>query len=264
MIRFRKVILSKWFFLILALFCGTFTMLNREYQVFRLKTINFEPQDQVVEKVFWQIFPQKYTSFWPGLFIREHSICRSVENLLPVEATMSLWGPGSFIFSVSPLDVRGKVHWKDRDWFFDDKGYVWPEDLETGHLLAKEREIPVRWILDESSTPLLDLDRIRRGEKIIKASFPVELLYKWRVTLNEYNWHEKIEHIKVVSRGGEFVLEVTIQVADGRILMVLNGEDHPWDSQIPAIRAILPDFPYVSGNLRIDTTFSERIVIKEL
>ncbi len=264
MIRFRKIILSKWFFLILALFWGTFTILNREYQVFRLKTINFEPKDQVVEKVFWDIFPQKYTSFWPGLFIREHSICSSVENLLPVEATMSLKKPGSFIFSVSPLKVMGKVNWNDRNWFFDDKGYVWPEDLETGHLLSKESGIPVKWILDESSAPLLDIDKINKERKIIKASFPVELLYSWSVTLNEYNWHEKIEQIRVVFRGGYFVLKVTIQVTDGRILMVLNGKDHPWNSQIPAIRAILPDFPYVSGNLRIDTTFSERIVIKEL
>ncbi|GEM_PF-1709063 len=259
--------ISSWkFWLIcIALIVGILFRSEQRYQIFRVRDIAIQPEDQVLERIVWEEIPERYIGFWPGLLMKEDYFCRKVEERLPVKSKLTLNGFGNFRFTSEPLEITGHVSWNRKQWFISAEGYAWSEDLDTGALLFDtKKETHLNWVIGDGCVDLLNEDNLSDRRQVLIATFPVKELGKWSDGLKNYKWFPYISRIQIHKQGGQFILTLGLDIYTNDIKLVLRGSDFPWHEHIDALKKIIPEFPQLGKSVQIDATYNNRIVVKDI
>ncbi|MEG2019436.1 MAG: hypothetical protein RRZ70_02985 [Synergistaceae bacterium] len=255
---------AKALLMVLTLFFGGLLALESRYAVFRINNIKTSYQQIVKTRVMWDIISPAEERFWPLFFIntREHE--KKLEKFYPVKVKIKLDSWGAFRIELVNLSPIFKMYWGDKYWYISDSGMAWLNSLPENQCLslknAEEKPLLI-WNSDRQ----LPLDLVSENGNIIKTSLNITKINEWYSKLEALGWMHNIKFVIASMDKKKPVVNIVFKNKDGvGVTLQLKDDPSTWIEVGLAIKKIYPDLTILTPEVFIDTTYENKILIKNI
>ena len=259
---------KKWYGLVmlLAAIGGSFFYLEALFDVLRVRSISFSPQEAVSEGLFWENLNSEYIRWWPLLYLNKREISTEMEQLIPVEVMLRFVGFGKLQVKISSINPSFIVRWENILWYVDLKGKIWKKSQFADSLfpgMGADLK-PILEIGNGFPVPLQNADLGNTEKAVFQGLLPMDLIQSWIDALSPFPWFEDIEKIVMQRNAGDYLLMLRIRSDKGWIELLLKPDTGKWIEIVEALGKIMPKFPVGYSNIFIDATYKDKIVVKDI
>jgi hypothetical protein len=256
----------KWLPLLLlaAFIAGGLYQVEERLQLFRLRNLDIQPSAILPNALIWHGIPETTRRFWPLLYVQREALLKSLEERVPVTASLSLTGWGDFKLEITPLVPWFMVFWKGSEWYLSMDGRMWSVHHNMNNVILQQepREGPIliwtetMYDLVSSSTGKVFLDRV------MVSQAPLSKLKSWKTYLEELGFYNRIDSISVLQKDGELLLELLLRRSSQAVRILVPAATEGWKHRLTAVDEILEQTRAVERDLYIDTTYSGKILVR--
>ncbi len=252
-----------FFLLLTAFFAGAAVSTEGYFQFFSLHGLVIRAEDPVAESFFWKNISPDELRFWPLFLWRTDELKKKIETESPL--SLKLTGSGIFRFyaELLPLQPWILVHWKDKNFYLTKDGLIW----DAGHILnkslsgIKDPEGPPFFLADDLPSPSQDPE----GENLVmKSVLPVDFFADWVEGLETSGWMPHTETVEVSRREGRYLLSLNLKIRSRTVRILLRGDVPRWKDLSSAVSQILHQLQFSGENIIIDTTYTDRIIVRNV
>ena len=249
--------------LVLSLAVGILAAAESRYAIFRLHGIDIDPVGILSEQVVWGTVKPHHEKVWILLWLSKEEYCENIEAYYPVNLRMELSGWGKFRLEILPLEPAFRMYWGGKFWYVAADGRTWLSSLRENTFTRSEKAngLPLLSWSTDRATPL---DLSGDHGNVFFSSMPIEKVLLWYDNLKALGWSEKVKFIQAGFREGKDVVNLVFygqERSNGANIMLLD-DPKEWQTAGLAIKKIYPDISKISSNVFIDTTYKDKILVK--
>jgi len=256
----------KWLlFLFLAAFiAGGLYQVEERLQLFRLRNLDIQPPAILPNSMIWRHIPQSARRFWPLLLLQREDLLKTLEEQVPVTASLFLAEWGDFRLQITPLVPWFMVFWKGSEWYLSMDGRMWSvhHDMNNVILQQEPREGPIliwtetMYDLVSSSMQKVPLNRV------MVSRVPLGKLKSWKENLEELGFYDRVDSMAVLQKDGELFLELLIRRSLQEVRILVPASPKGWKHLLTAVDEILEQTKNVKRDLYIDATYSGKVLVR--
>ena len=252
----------KLWMIILTLFAGILTAAESRYLIFRIYNITIEPQNILSENVLWGTLKPLEEKIWPLYWIRSKSHEKFISDYYPINLNISLCGWGKFKVKCVPLEPKFKMFWGGKYWSVTNESRVWLTTLKENKYVSSSNaeSIPV---LSWSSDRKLPIDLSNKKGNVMDSNLPIERIEEWYNNIRTLDWIESIKYIQAEVRGDAPVVQVFFnEIGTKGVSILFSDNPADWYEPVLAVKKIYPNISTLSKDIFIDTTYKDKILVK--
>lgn len=233
------------------------------YAMLRIQDISSPQLNMLSKDVLWGTASSFEERCWPAYWISKKQHQRLLEDYYPIKADISLCGWGRFSISCKPLTPLFKMYWGGKYWYVAEDGRTWLASLRENRYVYPEKadSLPVlSWSSDRQSP----LDMNNKQGNILISNLQVKRIMSWYENIERLGWFEYVQFVNAGMKEGRPVVMLVFRSAETEQGAVAVFDDDPknWYRTGLAVQKIYPDMSSVSPNLLIDTTYEDKILVK--
>lgn len=232
------------------------------YQFLSLDRLNVRTDDPFLEALFWANIDPPSLRFWPRFLLLRRDLEERFGKQCPASLSIENKGFGSIDAVLSPLSPWVAIRWRDREYYLTKEGYVWESGLPVNMRVAGIRRPEGPPLIFGEDFPSPSGEGSQEGQIIFRTVLPMDVLVSWMEGLAASGWHRIAREIRVSRREGRFLLELKMDIQGRRFSVLLHGDPPRWSELASAVSQILRQLQYSGEPFIIDTTYSDRIVVR--
>lgn len=230
-------------------------------QFLSLGSLTIRTEAPAAELLFWKNLSPEELRYWPVFLFRSGRLKEKVQSELPVSFLLRRNGAVNFLINLEPLKPSFVVQWKERSYYLTREGRIWdvrhPSNEE---LSVADRPQAPPFALSEAMPPPAELP----GDAFLvtDSAFPAVLLAEWLDGLESNGWLGHTRLVEVSKREGKYLLKLNMNMAKKAVSVLLWGERSRWKEISSAVSQILSQLQLSGGDIIIDATYTDRIVVR--
>ena len=230
------------------------------FQPFSLRNIQVKSDDPVAELFFWKNISSRALRFWPAFFLGKDELQKTVEAQAPLLCTINRKGIAEAEIRIRPLEPWITAQWGGREYYVSRDGFAWDTANELNKSLKGivRPKAPLINFTDDFPSPALG----NTSAIVSRVVFPLELLQGWLDGLSGNRWGAQLEQINVSRREGKYLLKLVFNKGGAHVL--LWGERPRWKELSSALSQIMEQLHFLGNNIIIDTTYTDRIIVRSM
>ena len=257
--------MGKFLFFLLAcsLFLGSLFSYEGYTQFLSLDGVSVRTGDPEAEALFWKNLGPEELRYWPVFLFRSADLKKQIESQSPLLISMKRENFSDFFIEIEPLQPWLTLRWKKTEFFLTRDGRIW----ESGHPLNTRLE----GIRPPSTPTFLLSDTLpspagipEEGIVVMNSVFPVTFFSEWVSGIETSGWMPHTRTVEVSRREGNYLLKLNLDVRDRAVHILLRGDQARWKETASAVSQILHQLQFSGGNLIIDTTYTDRIIVRNV
>ena len=253
-----KVRRIKYIFLIFSfsILAGSYFFFFENFGFLSLKNYVLEAPSADIEKRFWELLPPKCIRYWPVLIYESTHIRELMEKTIPVRVFTEVKGVGLFYTRISYLEPWLMAEWRGSTWHLSKEGYMWTPELYTFDVPKS----PI-WRISKTLDRYFGIEKSVIPDGVFKALFRVEEIRRFDGILRVQSWYSNAEYIDFDRRAGEFVLKITLNLNERRIILLINGEESKLSEIDMVLKQIMPQINLKDKEILIDMSYTDKVVV---
>jgi hypothetical protein len=258
--NFKKGLKRRWrsLLILFAFSAGSFFYIFEHFSFFILRNYRIIAPDEEVETLVWKYFPAGCVRYWPLLIFDFPNTVLFLERVFPVTVQTRALGIGTFQTEIQPLNVWLQVEWRGRKWFLADNGTMWNVSEFAMSKLAATRAAKVKWQLTSSFGTAED-GAVLSG--MVPSVVPMEEFKRIVDEITVQPWYQDVSAVVFGRRGGQYLIEITVNRGKQWIDFVLQGNRFEWEQINAALQFAFLQIEKEGGNFRLDMTYTDKIVV---
>lgn len=250
--------------LIFTLLAGVFLAAENRYAIMRTADIKVVPRPDIIPtESVWASLNAKEAKIWPLLWVTANEYEERLERLHPVTADLKLAGWGDFRVVAEILTPAVKFFWNQNFWYLSNSGRLWPVTLEDNKNMDLSGVLE-RPILQWGTARTQPIDNEERDGDVYISSLPMAKIRLWYSNIDYLGWTGMIKYVQASVLEGSPVVRLVFKAEDGSDGIIVLFADDPadWREIGLALKKIYPDLEGVSSKLFIDTTYKDKILVR--
>ena len=250
-----KVKRIRYFFLmfLFSFLAGSVYFLFANFGLLSLKGYVLETPSVDIEKRFWELLPAECIRYWPVFVYKSSQIRDLMEKTTPVQVSTEAKGVGLFHTRISYLEPWLMVEWRERVWYLSKEGYMWAPEL-----YAFDIPRSPTWEINES---LSRYSGVGMPDGVFPAVFSVEELKRFDGIFSGQSWYTNVDHIGFDRRAGEFLLRISLDLSEKKIILIINGEESKLYEVDSYLKQVLAQISLDDREIYIDMSYPDKIVV---
>lgn len=249
------------FFVLGGLFFGMVLSVEEYLQFLSLASLSVEASDPRAEELFWRHLESEELRYWPLFFITAADRKNEIEREAPVSILLDRKNISGFHVTIEPLKPWIVLKWRENAFYLAQDGRLWSVDHPFNSDSAETSPIvgPHFRLADDLPSPAGgDME----SSGVTSCTFPVSFFKEWTKGLEEGGWSLNTEEVVVSRREGNFLIRVKLNEKGKIVQVLLRGDQGRWKEMSSAVTQILQQLHFSVGDLIIDTTYSDRIIVR--
>lgn len=244
---------------------GVFFAAEARYAFFRLEKIESGEPAIVDSKVLWGTVSTYEERFWPLYYLNKINHAKELEKYFPVEAEIEFDSWGCFRVKITKLTPEIKMYWGNKYWYISDSGKAWLASLRENEKLNKELA-ENRPLLVWSSDRQLPIGLSSGSGNIMQTSLSVSNIREWYRNISVLGWEKEIKYIVALVKDKKPAVTLFFKHKKGGsgVKIMLADSPDAWIEAGMAVQQIYKDLTVVSPDIFIDTTYNNKILIKNI
>ncbi len=257
--------MGKFLFILLlcSLLLGAALSYEEYIQFLSLDSVSVQTGDTEAEVLFWKNLGPWELRYWPVFFFRSADLKKKIESEAPLVFSLRRENVSDFFIEIEPLQPWLRLRWKEKDFFLTRDGRIW----ETGHPLNKK----FSGIRPPTMPPFLLSEALPSpagisGEGIVVTStvLPVAFFAEWVSGLETSGWMPHTREVEISRREGNYLLRLNLNIRDRTVRILIRGDQARWKEISSAVSQILHPLQFSGGDLIIDTTYTDRLIVRNV
>jgi len=257
--------MGKFLFFLLAcsLFLGSTLSYEGYTQFLSLDRVSVRTGDPEAEALFWKNLGPAELRYWPVFLFRSADLKKKIESESPLLFSLRRENFSAFFIDLEPLQPWLTLRWKKTEFFLTRDGRIW----ESGHPLNAR----FTGIRPPSTPPFLLSDTLPspagipgEGIVVMNSVFPVTFFSEWVSGLETSGWMPHTREVEISRREGNYLLRLNLNIRDRTVQIIVRGDQARWKEISSAVSQILHQLQFSGGNLIIDTTYTDRIIVRNV
>ncbi len=220
-------------------------------------------QDPAAESFFWRNTDPETLRYWPLFFLRSEDLKRKIESSYPLAFSVQRRGVNGAAVLLQPLVPRLSIEWRKKQFYLTREGKLWERDHPLNAVLTgiQPPKSPLFIMSDDLPSPR---GTPAEGEVVSSADLPVESYMAWLDGLAKSGWMGAAKSVYVTRRAGHPLLELVLRIKEWNIRLLVRGDQDKWREYAEAVSQILNEFHFSGEDLIIDTTYTDRIIVRRV
>ena len=256
---------AKLLLVILVLIMGIFVAAEARYAIFRLEKLESGEPLIIDSKILWGTVSTNEERFWPLYYLNKTRHAKELERYFPVEAEIEFDSWGHFRVKITKLTPEIKMYWGNKYWYISDSGKAWLASLKENENLNRELA-ENRPLLVWSSDRQLPIGLSSGNGNIMQTSLSVSGIREWYRNISVLGWEKDIRYIVALVKEQKPVVTLFFKNKNGgpgAQVMLVDSPDK-WIEYGMAVQQIHRDMTLLSPDIFIDTTYENKILIKNI
>ncbi|MBL3538908.1 hypothetical protein [Aminivibrio sp.] len=257
--------MGKFLFFLLAcsMLFGAAISYEEYSQFLSLDSISVQTGAPEAESLFWKNLGPAELRYWPIFFFKSADLKKKMESEAPLVFSLRRENVSDFFVELEPLQPWLRLRWKEKDFFLSRDGRIWESDhpLNSKFPGIRSPSIPP-FLLSEA----LPSPAVVPGEGIVVTStvLPVSLFAEWVSGLETSGWMSHTREVEISRREGNYLLRLNLNNRDRTVRILIRGDQARWKEISSAVSQILHQLQFSGGDLIIDTTYTDRIIVRNV
>lgn len=250
-------------FILGGLFFGIGFSLEEYLQFLSLRDLSVEASDPKAEVLFWKNLDAEELRYWPLFFINADERKSEIEREAPVFIQIERKSICGFHVIIGLLKPWIVLKWREEAFYLAQDGRLWKVDhpFNSPFSEAPSLATPLFRLADDLPSPA---GGAKDSFEVASCTFPVSFFEEWTKGLQEGGWWTNTEEVAVSRREGSFLIKVKLREKGKIVQVLLRGDQGRWKEMSSAVTQILQQLHFSAGDLIIDTTYSDRIIVRTM
>jgi hypothetical protein len=252
-----------FFLLLFSLFLGAAFSYEGYTQFLSFAGVTVESVDSEAERLFWKHIGSAELRYWPVFLFKSADLKKNIETESPLSFSFRRENLADFYIRLESLQPWIVLRWKEKNFYLNRDGRIWDADHPLNSKLSG--------ISPPSTPPFLLSDALPspagiQGEKIVVTNsvLPVAFFSEWVSGLETSGWMPHTQEVEISRREGSYLLRLNLKIRNRTARILIRGDQARWKEISSAVSQILHQLQFSGGDLIIDTTYTDRIIVRNV
>lgn len=255
--------MRSFFLLICSFLAGVVVSGENFFQPLTLEGPDIATDDPVAESFFWKNVNPTTLRYGPLFFMESDDLGRRIEKESPLVLSVEKRGLNGSTVSLVPLVPWLTVEWRGKRFYLTRDGKIWEQahPLNTSLSGIEKPKAPPFILADDLPSPI---DETAGEQVVYHALLPMGSFAAWMDGLSASGWKDTTRAVRVSRRIGHYLLELSLRLQKWNVRLLVRGDQSSWKEYGSAVAQILGEFPFSGEDLIIDTTYTDRIIVRRV